>query len=231
MNNVICLKVGNRYSSDYVNKLYNSCRRHLRIDYNFYCFTENTKGLDPSILVRTLPVQQYPNIDGWWWKTYLHKEGLFDKEDTNLFIDLDMVIVDGLDKFFQYEKDSSYVSCCAPVIRNKVLANYLFRWKGDYDKVWDLICLNPSIMEVYRSDQEYIGDLLFEEIKYYPREWIKSYKWEIRDSSDLVLNGNVYNFQNIKNDVKIPSETSILAFHGTPYPHMVQDPIILKNWK
>lgn len=232
MNNVICLKVGNRYSSDYVNKLYNSCLRHLRIDYNFYCFTENTKGLDPSILIKDLPVEEYPFIEKWWWKSYLHKEGLFPEEDINLFIDLDMVIVNSLEKFFEYEKDHPYISCCAPLLRNKVLANYLFRWQGNYDKVWDLICRNLSLMKDYRSDQEYIADLLFGEISFYPREWVQSYKWEIRNSSELVLSDkNLYVFETVRDDIEIPSETSVLAFHGTPFPHMVQDSIVFDNWK
>ena len=40
-NYVVCLKWGNKYSAEYVNKLYSMVKRNLTIDYEFVCFTEN----------------------------------------------------------------------------------------------------------------------------------------------------------------------------------------------
>jgi hypothetical protein len=230
MNNVVCLKVGDKYNSDFVNKLYRACKRNLSIDYNFYCFTENKEGLDANIKVKDLPVAKYPFIRSWWWKTYLHKEGLFDEKDTNLYIDLDMVIVDNMDKFFTHDSSSRYIGCTLP-IKKKGFANYIFRWKGNFDKVWDLIVLNPSLMETYRSDQEYVEDLLFETITFYPSEWVKSYKWEVRSSSDLLeYQPKLFIFKDIQ-DPKVPKDAAVFAFHGTPDLITVEDPVILKHWK
>jgi len=230
MNNVVCLKVGDKYDSDFVNKLYRACKRNLSIDYKFYCFTDDSSYLDGDMDVHDLPVNDHPNIKGWWWKTYLHKEGLFDEKDTNLYIDLDMVIVDNIDKFFTHEPSSCYVGCSLP-IKKKGFANYIFRWKGNFNKVWDLINLNPRLMMDYRSDQEYVEDLLFETITTYPLEWVKSYKWEVRSSSDLLeYQPKMYIFKDIQ-DPKVPEDTAVFAFHGTPDLIKVKDPVILKHWK
>jgi hypothetical protein len=230
MNNVVCLKVGDKYDAEYVNKLYRACKRNLTIDFKFHCFTEDDSYLDKDMIIHELPVKDYPFIKAWWWKAYLHKEGLFDQTDTNLYIDLDMVIVDNIDKFFTYEPSSCYMSCLAP-IKRKGLANYIFRWKGNFDKVWDLVNLNKSLMITYRSDQDYIDDLLFEVTTFFPVDWVKSYKWEIRSTSDVIkIEGTQINlFKDIKNP-EVPKDTSIFAFHGTPTLDSVKDPIILKHW-
>jgi hypothetical protein len=64
-------------------------------------------------------------------------------------------------------------------------------------------------------------------IVFYPDDWIRSYKWEVRSKSEL-LNDNS-NFKEIKNPTPHP-ETAILAFHGKPMVHVVKDPIIVDNW-
>ena len=47
--NVICMKWGSLYNAEYVNKLYNSVKRNLTLDFNFYCFTEDGKDINQNI--------------------------------------------------------------------------------------------------------------------------------------------------------------------------------------
>ena len=49
--NVVCVKYGTKYGSDYVNKLYAGVMRHLSIEHTFTCFTEDGEGLDVNIRV------------------------------------------------------------------------------------------------------------------------------------------------------------------------------------
>ena len=49
MIHVICSKWGDKYSADYINKLYNMVKRHLPAEFKFYCQTEDTDGLDSNI--------------------------------------------------------------------------------------------------------------------------------------------------------------------------------------
>ena len=45
MNYVVCLKYGDKYSADYVNKLYNGVKRNLTVPFEFVCYTEDPKGI------------------------------------------------------------------------------------------------------------------------------------------------------------------------------------------
>ena len=67
MNYVVCLKHGNKYSSEYVNKLYRMVKRNLTVEFEFVCFTESRKHIDPEIRVEPLPPTDTP---GWWFKPY-----------------------------------------------------------------------------------------------------------------------------------------------------------------
>ena len=97
MINVICLKHGTKYSSDYVNRLYYMVKRHLTLPHKFYCFTEDTSEIDSNIIIKPLPNN---TLKGWWWTPYIFKKGQFDSGDVNLFLDLDTVIIKNIDKFF-----------------------------------------------------------------------------------------------------------------------------------
>ena len=54
--NVICIRWGDYYKPDDVNKLFRAVSRNFE-DYgvDFYCFTECADGLDPTIHFRELP--------------------------------------------------------------------------------------------------------------------------------------------------------------------------------
>jgi len=46
---LVCVKHGNKYSSEYVNTLYRMSKRHCTLDFEFVCFTDDIKGLDKGI--------------------------------------------------------------------------------------------------------------------------------------------------------------------------------------
>ena len=54
--NVICIKWGNAYDANYVNTLKNMIKRHTSYTFDFYCFTEDSEGLDEDIIIKPLPV-------------------------------------------------------------------------------------------------------------------------------------------------------------------------------
>src|SRR6056300_1445747 len=97
-NYVACLKWGDKYSSEYVNKLYNMVQRNLSLPHEFVCFTENKHGLNKNITVLPLPKLR---AQGWWFKPmFLGSElGI---QGTLLFLDLDVIIFNNIDKLFKY---------------------------------------------------------------------------------------------------------------------------------
>jgi hypothetical protein len=226
--NVICLKHGSKYNHVYVNKLYNMVSRHLTLEHSFICFTENSNGLNKKIEIRPLPDT---NLSGWWYKPYFFKRNLFKNGKINFFIDLDMVLVSSINKLFEYEKDE-FLGLQDPsrvFNSNKKLGSAVMRWQnGSFSEIWDVLEKNLNLIKKYKGDQDYIWELCKEKIKFYPKKWILSYKWEVRNRSELTKT-LPRKFTSIRSPV-IDPETCILAFHGHPQLHTVKDEVILTNW-
>jgi hypothetical protein len=232
MINIISVKHGSKYGSIYVNKLHNMVRRHLDREHQFVCFTEDTKDLDRDIKIINLP--QSNKISGWWWKTYIFKKDHFPETDINLFFDLDMVVISDISKLIDY-MPGKFVGledlgrAFRPNPRK--LGSAVMRWPaGQYSRIWEVIESDPLVINRFRGDQDLIWKMYEKEINFFPRDWIISYKWEARQRSEMIKVGNRYNFKNVRNP-DIPKDTSVLAFHGSPDPHEVRDPIIVDNWR
>jgi hypothetical protein len=230
MLNVLCLKYGTKYSADYVNKLYNMTQRHLTVPHRFVCFTEDSTGLNTNIEIRSLPHDS--SIKGWWWKTYLFKADHFDKGDINLFFDLDIVIVNNIDKLVTYP--GTFLGFEDPgkiYSRTSRLNSSVMRWTtGEYSDIWQTYLTDRQQSRGLHGDQDWIWRLHQNAIAFYPDKWIQSYKWQVRSHSELQRFGAVQKFKEVRNPA-INSETSILVFHGTPNPEDVEDPIIVDNWQ
>ena len=232
MLNVICLKHGIKYGPEYVNNLYNMIQRHLTVPHRFICFTENADDLNPLIEIRALPKNN--KLSGWWWKPYLFKQGHFDQDDVNLFFDLDMVIIKNIDNIAQYLpnhfvglQDVGRVFKRGP----DRLGSAVLKWPANqFSDIWDRLESNPQYSTQFHGDQDYIWCFHKDNIKFFPEKWIMSYKWEVRDRSELIRINGRFNFNTVK-DVKTDLDTSVLAFHGSPDPHEVKDPIIIDNWQ
>ena len=102
--NVICIKWGTKFDADYVNCLYKMVEKNLTLPHRFVCFTDNSNGLLNGIEVRPLPELNDEGIpDKAWKKLGLFTKDLADLEGEALFLDLDIVIRDNIDCFFEQE--------------------------------------------------------------------------------------------------------------------------------
>ena len=79
-NYVLCLKHGNKYSSQYVNVLYSMVKRNLTIPFKFVCLTDDPRGLDKDIQCLELPKE----LSGWWCKPYMYSANLPLAQDLSL---------------------------------------------------------------------------------------------------------------------------------------------------
>jgi hypothetical protein len=164
----------------------------------------------------------------------MFKQGHFTEGDTNLFFDLDMVVVNNIDKFVNY-LPGEFVGL---ENLNRIFKRYpstlgsaVLRWPAEtYTDIWNDFKKNPSSAMRWPGDQDWIWRLHKNNIKFFPREWIISYKWEARNIKDLIKENGKSKFKTVRNPT-ISTETSVLAFHGTPDPHEVEDPIIVDNWR
>ena len=107
MYNVICMKWGNKFPAEYVNRLFNMVRRNISVDFRFICFTDDSTGISKEVEVQALPELDLPdNIpERGWRKLTVFRERFGDLSGITLFLDLDVVIVDNIDEFFTIKGD------------------------------------------------------------------------------------------------------------------------------
>ena len=215
---ILCVKWGDKYGPEYVEKLKAACERHIPHT-EFLCITEN-----PVQSVKCHPL--ICDLPGWWQKIGLFRPGFF--EGPNLYLDLDVVITSSIDEMLEeatsrqclYALDDFSYSLVNPKKgmdshTKKLLGGIgtinssVMFWDGNkgsaVDRVWDKF--TPEIMDELHGDQNWITQALWPGgIKLWPSGFVKSYKYGNRQPAPIVV------------------------FHGDPKPHQVNDEWVLKNW-
>jgi len=57
-----------------------------------------------------------------------------------------------------------------------------------------------------------------------------SYKWEIRDRSEIQFSHPNRIFRDVRNPT-IPNDCAVCVFHGDPKPEDIKDPFVVDNWR
>ena len=109
MNCIICLKIGDAYSPDYVNNLYKAVRKYT--DNDFICFTDDSTGIDPGVICHTM----LPRSSEGWWPTWSKIEIFGRKEikkyQKKIYFDLDLVIQGSITPILEHDADWSAIEC------------------------------------------------------------------------------------------------------------------------
>ncbi len=102
--NVVCMKWGDRYGPEWVNRLFAMVQRNSTWTVRFVCFTDNAAGIRSEVECQPLPHVDFDatRIGRYWPKLGLMQEGLGGLAGMTLFLDLDLVIIDSIDPFFTY---------------------------------------------------------------------------------------------------------------------------------
>ena len=229
-NVIACLKWGNKYSAKYVNNLYNMVKRNCTVDYEFVCFTEDSKDINSEITIQPLPVSP---VTGWWFKPYMLSNKIPYK-GTLLFLDIDVIVFKNIDKLFAWEPNQFLI--CKDFNRS-LRSNWdrmnssVFRTPiGKYEHLYDEFIRNVNFhTSKNRGDQ----DWMYREIKdhkFFPDEWAMSYKWEMRDRRDLTMDANRKRNFSLDAPPIINNQTCIAVFHGDPNPEHANDSWVKQHW-
>ncbi len=109
MNCIICLKIGDLYSPDYVNNLYKAVRKYT--DDDFICFTDDSTGIDPGVICYTMEPRE---CEGWkhlWCKIMIYGRDEIKRYDKKIFFDLDVVIQSDISPILNHDADWALIRC------------------------------------------------------------------------------------------------------------------------
>lgn len=195
---------GDKYAPEYVYKLKSQVERHLQMEHEFRCLTEQSL---PGIET-VEPVCDYP---GWWQKVSLFKPGL--AEGLNLYIDLDTVIIGSLDDIVTRYGNSSLAAPIAWAGNKQGFRSGVMLW--NVSEATELIWgnFNPRHMQELRGDQDWIGSVCKHWFTAIKLPYIASYKHNCRKS------GQPY------------PGARIVCFHGKPDPHECTEEWIKRAWQ
>ncbi|MEM1225673.1 MAG: hypothetical protein AAGJ40_08240 [Planctomycetota bacterium] len=223
--NILCIKWGTKYSGDYVNRLHEGVQKHLSRPFRFVCLTEYPDGLSSEIDVHPLPVTPF-NEDEFdarrggetWRKVGLFQPGLADLRGDTLFLDLDIVLTGSLDDFFTFapgrfcvihdwlEKKRAWI----PGRDGRVGNTSVFRFNPEtHASVYHHFCEHQrDVLDQHRIEQQFVTRHLGDDLRFWPDDWVCSFKRHCRPSFPMNLLREPYQ----------PSDMRILAFHGYPLP-------------
>ena len=229
---VACLKFGKKYGPEYVNTLYRMVDRNLTLDYEFVCFTEDTKGLDPHIRTESLPFSA--QIQGWWYKPYFLDPKLC-IQGTILFIDLDVIVFRNIDNLFTYNPEQFMIirdfNRCRIKNYDKFNSSIFRLNTGQHSHVYSEFVKDPSLnSRRFHGDQDWIRNQVKTGFEYWPEEWIQSYKWEMRNKPQMTRGKNGKRNFATPGEPDIKPDTSVAVFHGDPNPHDCVDPWCQQHW-
>ena len=229
--NIITLKWGKLYPSEYVNRVYHGVERNLKRPFRFVCATDDPTGLCPGVEAVALPekppqLKRFYSYNEWWPMIYiklcLFQKGFAALEGPTLFMDIDQIIVGDLDRFFDYRPGEFCI------IRNWVeLRKRLFRkvpfcgnsscFRFDAGERSDYI-YRRFIDEIdialddrrFTTEQAYMTHAVgFDRVNFWPENFVRSFKrsctwpWPLNHFLTPRMN----------------PDTSILCFHGNPTPN------------
>jgi hypothetical protein len=160
--NILCMKWGSFYGSEYANRLYAGVLRHMSRPFRFVCFTDDDRGLDAGIEALPLPEVPVPGSDDLRWrKVGVFRADLFGLSGSALFLDLDVVVVDDLAPIF--DLPGGFHVCHERTLfphRLRAARRFLFkrrryRWanrEGNTSVFRFEIASHSAIFDRYRSD-------------------------------------------------------------------------------
>jgi len=217
---VLCMKWGRLFPPDYVNVLYNACRGAISGPFRFVCLTDDAAGFVEGIEALAIPdiglTPQEWYTRGVWPKLALYAADLHGLRGRALFVDLDMVVLRGLDEMFAHEGRFVGIDVGAGWRPGREgsqpteLGTGVFAFDiGDQVQILRAFQTDkPGALARFRNEQDFVAAHA-EGLEFWPQGWVPSFKRWLRRpiGLDLFL------------APKAPPETArIVAFHGDPRP-------------
>ena len=224
--NFACVCYGDKYSVEYVQKLYNMVKRNTTLPINFIVFTDHVKM--HRMVEGDIDIRKFPETDlqGWWNKMQLFHPNTH-LPGTTLYMDLDVVITDNIDCFFTYKPEADFVGMndFNPVTKQWNSCIMRFNQSKWHDKLWMTFYNDrPNLLKRFPGDQNLISEFLkgTSGCESFPDSWTQSYKW---------FNRKGERFHSTKWTFEQDPNAKVCVFHGSPNPSDSKESWVIDLWK
>ena len=178
--NFVCICYGTKYEPVYVQKLYNMVQRHLNVPHKFIVYTDHVKM--QKLVTGDIEVRQFPrhDLDGWWNKMQMYSKdsGL---EGPCLYMDLDVVILDNIDKMAKFGDDMTFGVINDFNPSSGMYNSSIVKFNTDltHDLIWTPFINDKTNYQRHQGDQNVMSMLIKnnEHVRVMPDEWSFSFKW------------------------------------------------------
>lgn len=184
-NFILCMKWGNKYPAEFVNRLYRMVKRHLTLPFTMVCFTDDAHGIVPEVRCYPIPELALPEglPERGWRKLTTFTTPLYDLQGTALFLDLDIVILRNIDHFFTHQAESKALWIIKDFKhQHRITGNssvYRFPLGAFPELLPDFRARFTEIRTQFRNEQAYLSHFVHQrgQLQYWPKGWCLSYKY------------------------------------------------------
>lgn len=211
---IICIKWGNKFGPEYVNRLWSMARRNTTGDLRMLCFTEDPRGIIPEVEIRNLPELgcEHPQRTwGKWPKVALWGAELGGLTGPVLFVDLDSIILRNIDDYFTLgSEDDVYLARNWAKPFSGMGQTSIFRFPvGKNPQILENFRKNAqAIADQYGYEQHYITKSVKGGIKFWPEDWTLHFRLHCLPYFPLR-----YWMQ-----ARFPRKAKVVTFPGGPNP-------------
>lgn len=210
---ILCMKWGTKYGPEYVNRLYAMVRRNLKGDFRFVCLTDDGSGIRAEVECFPIPDLKLPDglPERGWKKLTTFEVDLHGLKGTALFLDVDVVITDSIDAFFEQPGEFLIIHDWKRPWR--VTGNssvYRFKLGAHADVLQQFRTTGAEARDAFRNEQAFLSDVLHKQgkLSYWPTSWCCSYKYHCIPPWPT----------NYWREPSVPAGTKIVIFHGEVNP-------------
>jgi hypothetical protein len=218
MKTILCMKWGTQYGPEFVNQLYNGVMANCTDKVRFICLTDDGTGLIDGIEALPLPDITLGSTyleSGWRKLSSLSpqlKEAPYNLSGTILFFDIDMIVTDNIDGFWDY-KPGEFCIIENWTQKGRGIGNssvYRYELEQMHGIFHDFEAHHERIYDEHDNEQMYLTRMVNaqQDVQYWPDAWCKSFK--IHCMPNRFFRAFV--------TPKMPDECKILVFHGPPKP-------------
>ena len=158
-------------------------KRNTTKEFDFYVMTDQNFYTGPI-----KPIELLPGFKGWWNKLQMFNTDVMGEGEW-LYFDLDVVIVDNIDCFFEHEKFGILRDFIRPdngILPGKEYNSSIMRFNSkEYSSIYEYYISNKKVFHDFQEQVHFFGDQNVissyfnaypDYCKPFPDEWAWSYK-------------------------------------------------------